>query len=377
MLALGASRTAFAQATQGDAAALEGATWVLQSYGDPQNPTTVISGTKITAHFDETAASLSGSGGCNEYFAGYKADAVKLTLGPIGATKKFCADPAGVADQEQQYFALLASVTQYRVTDGRLELASADGQRVLRFVSATALEGVTWVLQSYGDAQNPTSILPGTVITARFDGKAHSVSGSAGCNQYGAGYKADAGNLVVSAAGVTGKFCGDPAGVMDQEQQYLGLLMSVTQYNVLNGRLELATADGKRVLRYVSATALEGATWVLQAYGSAQNPTPVLPGTEITAIVTGRVAANGTVGTVTGSAGCNQYFAGYQADAGKLTLSPIGSTRKFCGDPAGVMDQEQQYFALLSSATQYRVAGDQLELTSADGSQLLRFTARK
>jgi heat shock protein HslJ len=280
-------------------------------------------------------------------------------------------------DQEQQYLALLQSVTQFRVIDGRLELATADGVHVLRYASAVALEGVTWVLQAYGDAQNPTNILASTAITARFDGTADSISGSAGCNQYIAGYKADAGDIVISPAGVTGMFCADPPGRMDQEQQYLTLLGSVAQYKVTEGRLELATADGKRVLRYVSASALGGATWVLQSYGSAQNPTTVLPGTEITAIVIGRVTATGTAGTISGIAGCNQYFAGYQADAGKLTVGPVGSTRKFCGEPAGVMDQEQQYLALLQSVTQYRIASDQLELLTADGSRLLRFTMRK
>jgi heat shock protein HslJ len=377
LLLPGAFRAAFAQAAPGASAALEGATWVLQNFGDPAKPTEVLAGTKITARFDGATDSLAGNAGCNQYFAGYTADAAKLTLGTVSSTKKLCPEPAGLMEQEQQYLALLATVTQYRVTDGRLELASADGQRVLRYVSAAALEGVTWVLQSYGDAQNPTSVLPRTVTTARFDGALHSVSGTAGCNQYIAGYRADAGDLAISAAGVTGKFCAEPAGLMQQEQQYLALLASVSQYNVVNGQLQLATADGRRVLRYVSPIALEGVTWVLQAYGSAQNPTPVMPGTEITAVVTGRALPNGTVGIITGTAGCNQYFAGYLAGAGNLRLTPIGSTWRFCGAPAGVMNQEQQYLALLSRVTQYRTTNDQLELTTADGAQLLRYTVRK
>jgi len=133
LLVVGISRNAFGQTTPNAPAALEGATWVLQSYGDAQNPTAVLAGTKITARFDGTAHSVTGIAGCNQYFAGYQAESVKLTVGSVGTTKKFCGEPAGVMDQEQQYLALLQSVTQYRLTGEQLELLTADGSRLLRY----------------------------------------------------------------------------------------------------------------------------------------------------------------------------------------------------------------------------------------------------
>ena len=39
----------------------------------------------------------------------------------------------------------------------------------------------------------------------------------------------------------------------------------------------------------------------------------------------------------------------------------------FCGEPAGVMEQEQAYLAALTQVVTYNVDGDRLELRSADG----------
>ena len=63
-----------------------------------------------------------------------------------------------------------------------------------------------------------------------------------------------------------------------------------------------------------------------------------------------------------GSAGCNQYNAGYTLgpDAGAISISPAASTRMFCSEPAGVMEQEAEFLAALQSAARYRIEGAQL-----------------
>jgi heat shock protein HslJ len=360
-----------------DPTALEGTTWVLQAYGEAQNPTTALASTQISAAFNGKSGAVSGSAGCNQYFANYKADTDKLSVSGAGATKKLCAEPAGVMEQEQRFFELLQSMSRFTVRDGFLELTTANGARFLRFASSRALQGATWVLQAYGDGRNPTAVLAGTQITATFNGDAARISGSAGCNSYFAGYKADGGNLSTDAIGATKKFCAEPAGVMAQEQQYFQLLQSMSKYQIGQGILQLTTADGSQILRFTSAAALEGTTWVLQAYGEARNPTAVLTGTEITATFSGKGAPSGRQGAATGSAGCNHYFADYTADGGRFTTSGIGMTEKACAEPPGVMAQEQQYFQLLRSMTQYRVSGEALELTTADSQRLLRYVARK
>jgi len=114
---------------------------------------------------------------------------------------------------------------------------------------------------------------------------------------------------------------------------------------------------------------LEKITWRLQAYGAADKPTSVLPGTEVTALF------GATPGKVTGSAGCNGYSASFREAGTLLTISDVIATKKFCTQPAGVMDQEQQYLTLLQAAARFQVTGRTLEIFTAEG-KLLRFTAQ-
>ena len=46
----------------------------------------------------------------------------------------------------------------------------------------------------------------------------------------------------------------------------------------------------------------------------------------------------------------------------------------FCGDPDGVMDQEQQYLAALGMAEVYRIEADRMEMRTAEGSIVANFT---
>jgi len=78
-------------------------------------------------------------------------------------------------------------------------------------------------------------------------------------------------------------------------------------------------------------------------------------------------------GKVTGSAGCNQYFADYSISGSSLTIGPAGSTKKYCGEPAGLMAQEQSYLSLLGSVESHRIEGNRLALTDGSGSPVLSF----
>ena len=83
--------------------------------------------------------------------------------------------------------------------------------------------------------------------------------------------------------------------------------------------------------------AIEGTPWQLVSYSQ----TPVLPNSEITLELAD--------GRLSGSAGCNLYFADYKLKNGQLTVDKAGSTKKFCGEP-GVMEQEITYLNLLQQA---------------------------
>jgi heat shock protein HslJ len=107
-------------------------------------------------------------------------------------------------------------------------------------------------------------------------------------------------------------------------------------------------------------------SWILVTLGPSDRPKAVVPGTEITATF------GEEPGRVVGSAGCNSYGGSYTEQDGKLTVSSLVSTKKFCTEPEGVMPQEQEYLASLEAAESYRVQGAILEITTKDG-RLLRF----
>ena len=115
------------------------------------------------------------------------------------------------------------------------------------------------------------------------------------------------------------------------------------------------------------AITLENTTWVLESYGEQGNPQAVIEGSEITA------AFDSAEGKVNGSAGCNNYFAGYEAKNNELSIiPPIGSTMMHC---EGLMEQEQQYLAMLEGAETFQVQDSQLRISSS-GNQVLIFNAQ-
>jgi hypothetical protein len=80
-------------------------------------------------------------------------------------------------------------------------------------------------------------------------------------------------------------------------------------------------------------------------------------------------------GTVSGSAGCNSYSASYELDGNHISLGPAATTRMFCGEPEGVMDQENQYLAALQSAATYEINADVLEMFDGEGTRMVTYQA--
>ena len=114
------------------------------------------------------------------------------------------------------------------------------------------------------------------------------------------------------------------------------------------------------------AVTLEGTPWVLESYGEQGNPQAVIEGSEITA------AFDSAEDKVSGYAGCNNYFAGYEVKNNELAISAIGSTMMHC---EGLMEQEQQYLAILEGAETFQVQDSQLRISSS-GNQVLIFNAQ-
>jgi heat shock protein HslJ len=262
----------------------------------------------------------------------------------------------------------VAPLTAFALAAGALIGAVTPG-------AAAELEGAPWRLVSYagpGGQQRP--VLPGTEVTATFQGGR--VSGSAGCNQYNAGYQLaqDAAGIIrFTQAATTQRFCAEPAGVMEQEAAYLQALGRVGRYTLSGDELTLRDAAGGVLLVYAPQpqARLEGTDWVAESYNNGRGGLQSLAaGTEITARFEG--------GRLSGSAGCNTYNAGYTlgGSGGATTITTPASTRRFCTAPPGVMEQEAAYLAALPTTARYRIEGDGLTLEQADGARVATYTAR-
>jgi len=230
------------------------------------------------------------------------------------------------------------------------------------------LEGTRWTLTGYVEDGIPAQPLAGTRITLEF-GTDNRIGGSAGCNLYFASYEVSGTGITIGQAGSTEMYCSTP-GVMEQESTYLVLLSTVKSVTVDDNNLTLSDAQGTPVLSFAKIVPplpepLVGTTWRLESFHTADTVSSVISGTTITAVFE-------EDGRVTGSAGCNTYFARYNLTGNLLSISTIGTTKMHCSAP-GVMQQESTYLALLGKVTTFTIEGEHLSLSGAGGAPLLSF----
>ena len=187
------------------------------------------------------------------------------------------------------------------------------------------------------------------------------VSGFSGCNSYSGAYTTSGGSISVSRKlAVTQKACSRP--VMLQERLYLAALTAAKSYSIAGDVLKLRGRSGLTLATFaVQSQSLAGTRWNVVNYNNGhQAVVSVLTGTKLT-------ASFDTAGHVTGVAGCNNYNGPVKATAPKVSIGPLASTRKFCGAPAGVMEQESAYLAALATAATYSIQGATLEFRTAGG----------
>jgi len=225
----------------------------------------------------------------------------------------------------------------------------------------TSLTGTTWILTSV-DGEGP---IVGTTITAEFDDQG-AVGGSSGCNSYSAQYQVSGSSMTIGPTSGTLMACLE--AVMTQESAYLAALGASTSYSISGDTLTLKDSSGDaRLVFEAQSQVLSGTSWTVISYNNGkQAVVSVINGTEIT-------AAFGEDGDITGNAGCNEYFAGYQISADSISIGPPSATRMFCSNPEGVMDQESQYLLALQTASSYSLVGTSLEFRTADDAIAVTF----
>jgi heat shock protein HslJ len=109
-------------------------TWVLISMFDGVGAmTSPLAGSQITATFGADGG-MTGLAGCNNYNSAYSAANGSMSIGLAISTRKFCAEPAGVMEQEALYLALLPTVASYTIQNGHLTLLNGVAQEVAVYV---------------------------------------------------------------------------------------------------------------------------------------------------------------------------------------------------------------------------------------------------
>jgi heat shock protein HslJ len=214
------------------------------------------------------------------------------------------------------------------------------------------LSGTSWNLVALaGEDIDPA--LP--TVTLRFDADG-ALGGFDGCNRYRGAYAVDGTTIrIPSEMATTRAACRQP--LMSRARAYAEALSRAVSFAIDANRLSLRDSAGEAVAAFEAGSrGLAGTSWQVTAYNNGkQAVVSLITGTAITAHF-------GDDGRVSGSAGCNQYFADYQEGDGSIVIGLPGATRRFCAEAEGTMEQETRYLEALYSATTFRLDGQRLAL---------------
>ena len=216
---------------------LNDTSWILATLnGGPVLPDTLV-----TLNFEN--GSLFGSDGCNSYTTSYTLKGGQIEINKnIATTMVACAEP--VMQQATAYLAVLTQTTEYKIEGGQLSLLDANGNPLAVFTALSReLGGTSWIVTGYNNGkQAVVGVIDGSEITANFDANGK-LSGSAGCNTYTTTFETSGKTIKIGPAASTRMMCAEPAGVMEQEAQYLMALETAATYRLNGDTLEFRTAE--------------------------------------------------------------------------------------------------------------------------------------
>jgi heat shock protein HslJ len=168
---------------------------------------------------------------------------LQLDAARMASTRKACPEP--VMKQADAYVEALGKATGFETADGRLTLKDKAGNALAVFEAQSMdLAGTSWLVTGVNNGkQAVVSVALGTTLTASFaDGG--KMSGSAGCNRFTATYESEGNAIQIMRPAASRRMCMKPAGVMEQEAQFLRALSTAATYRLDGDRLELRTAEG-------------------------------------------------------------------------------------------------------------------------------------
>lgn len=221
-----------------------------------------------------------------------------------------------------------------------------------------SLEG-QWTIDTVADDEGRlVGPVEGTTPYVEFIGS--EIAGNTGCNSFSGQAEISAdGTFAVGDLATTLIGC-DPAR-SNQEANIHRALADADRWAVEETTAVLS-ANGATVMQMSMAdTSLAGSQWsvtsINNGHGGVQS---VSEGSDPTLIF-------GSDGKLAGSTGCNNLIATYTEGDGSLSIGSVGTTKKLCGTPAGIMEQEQDMVTALTNTSAYSVTGDTLRMADEDG----------
>ncbi|DAC71588.1 MAG TPA: hypothetical protein DSN98_09605 [Thermoplasmata archaeon] len=146
-----------------------------------------------------------------------------------------------------------------------------------------------------------------------------------------------------------------------------GLVVASGCAGLLQKKASDSTTTGTPGAQALSAEGNTGSSLVKPWYVKALifNKTPKVP-----VRLTGIQLTFYNNGSFAGYDSCNPYAGRWKADEKRIIISQIQSPANYCSEPTGVMEQESEYFALLTNASYYLVNGEDMVMsdeTAKDG----------
>ncbi|MCZ9313551.1 MAG: META domain-containing protein [Methanocorpusculum sp.] len=324
---------------------LRNTAWTLVSYTTPTASVAAQPLTLITLNFGDNGT-IFGTGGINQFTGTWKLDGTKLTIADIASTKAAGA-PALMA-QEDDYFALLPTVSGFGFSMGTLSLTDSSGNPILIFTNMLA--DTTWELTSVNGIAPPQA---SKTVTLRFDATG-TLTGQAPVNTYGGTWRTTGIDTLTVSNVISTLIASTDDSVNAYETQYYRILNNASDYHIADGTLTLTDHNSNTMLFAVNvADQLKGTSWTLAGDSS------------ITLVI-------GDDGTFSGQGPVNVYIANavFSKDQ-SLSITGI-STTKMTG-PADMVKKETSYLTSLGDVTGYNLVDGQLVLTGPGGTALLTY----
>lgn len=179
----------------------------------------------------------------------------------------------------------------------------------------------------------------------------------ADCNNGGGSYEVQGDQLSLGPAAMTQAAC--PPGSLGN--RFATSLGGAARYSRDAERLVIELEDGAGSLVFAPQPDLPlvGSSWLVRAVNNGRQ------GVVSTALGSTLSATFDAEGRMSGSAGCNRYWAEFSIDGDALALGTATATRSVCPEPEGVMQREAEFLIALGTVARFEQRGDRLQLRTA------------